>query len=92
MKPVPRAETLKTHKRWLIVVMLAGFGIVNYLDRQALSVLAPTLREKLNISVEQYSYVVTTFLAAYAIGYARGLLLSHHWLAKFSARLSRNGA
>ncbi len=22
------------HKRWLIVIMLAGFGVVNYLDRQ----------------------------------------------------------
>lgn len=58
------------HKRWLIVVMLAGFGVVNYLDRQALSVLAPTLRKELGISTEQYSYIVSTFLTAYAIGYA----------------------
>lgn len=58
------------HKRWLVVVMLAGFGVVNYLDRQALSVLAPTLRRELGISTEQYSYIVSTFLAAYAIGYA----------------------
>ncbi len=61
---------LSTHKRWLIVVMLAGFGVVNYLDRQALSVLWPTLRKELGISTEQYSYIVSTFLAAYAIGYA----------------------
>jgi len=50
--------------------MLAGFGVVNYLDRQALSVLAPTLRKELGISTEQYSYIVSTFLAAYAVGYA----------------------
>ena len=49
--------------------MLAGFGVANYLDRQALSVLAPTLRRDLGMSVEQYSYVVSTFLAAYALGY-----------------------
>jgi len=61
---------IQTHKRWLIVVMLAGFGVVNYLDRQALSVLAPTLRKELSISTEQYSYIVSTFLTAYAIGYA----------------------
>lgn len=61
---------LGTHKRWLVVVMLAGFGVMNYLDRQALSVLAPTLRKELGISTEQYSYIVSTFLAAYAIGYA----------------------
>ena len=60
-----------THRRrWLIVVMLACFSIVNYVDRQALSVLAPTLRKELDISTEQYSYIVSTFLAAYAIGYA----------------------
>ena len=63
-------QFLGQHKRWGIVVLLAAFSIVNYLDRQALSVLAPTLRKELGISVEQYSYVVSTFLAAYAIGYA----------------------
>ncbi|MFO1449357.1 MAG: MFS transporter [Opitutaceae bacterium] len=60
-----------THRRrWLIVVLLACFSVVNYLDRQALSVLAPTLRKELVISTEQYSYIVSTFLTAYAIGYA----------------------
>lgn len=61
---------LSTHRRWLIVGLLAAFSIVNYLDRQALSVLAPTLRKELGISTEQYSYVVSTFLTAYGIGYA----------------------
>ena len=62
-------EFIGGHKRWLIVVMLAGFGVVNYLDRQALSVLAPTLRKELGISIEQYSYIVSSFLTAYGIGY-----------------------
>jgi ACS family hexuronate transporter-like MFS transporter len=61
---------LSTHRRWLIVVMLAAFSVVNYVDRQALSVLAPTLRKELGISTEQYSYIVSTFLTAYAVGYA----------------------
>jgi ACS family hexuronate transporter-like MFS transporter len=61
---------LANHRRWLIVVLLAAFSVVNYLDRQALSVLAPTLRKELGISTEQYSYIVSTFLTAYAIGYA----------------------
>ena len=58
------------HKRWLIVVLLAGFSVSNYVNRQALSVLAPTLRLELGITTEQYSYVISTFLAAYAIGFA----------------------
>ncbi len=57
-------------KRWRVVVLLLGFGVVNYLDRQALSVLAPTLRKELGVTTEQYSYIVSTFLAAYALGYA----------------------
>lgn len=61
---------LANHRRWLIVVLLAAFSVCNYLDRQALSVLAPTLRKELGISTEQYSYIVSTFLTAYAIGYA----------------------
>lgn len=61
---------LTHHKRWLIVVLLAGFSVSNYVNRQALSVLAPTLRLELGISTEQYSYIISTFLAAYAVGFA----------------------
>jgi ACS family hexuronate transporter-like MFS transporter len=64
------AQFVGGHKRWLIVGLLAAFSVVNYLDRQALSVLAPTLRKELGLSTEQYSYIVSTFLTAYAIGYA----------------------
>lgn len=64
------AQFAGSHKRWLIVLLLAAFSVVNYVDRQALSVLAPTLRLELGISTEQYSYIISTFLAAYAVGYA----------------------
>jgi ACS family hexuronate transporter-like MFS transporter len=47
------------HRRWLIVVLLAAFSVVNYLDRQALSVLAPTLRQELGISTVGYVPVFT---------------------------------
>mgnify|MGYP005847510531 CR=1 FL=1 len=59
----------KGRKRWLIVLLLFFLSTINYLDRQSLSVLAPTLREKLSFSVGQYSYRVSTFLVAYTIGY-----------------------
>jgi len=61
---------LATHRRWTVVALLMGFGVVNYLDRQALSVLAVTLRGELGFTTEQYSYIVALFLSAYAIGYA----------------------
>jgi MFS transporter, ACS family, hexuronate transporter len=55
--------------RWRIVGLLFFLSVVNYLDRQALSVLAPTLRRELGFSPVEYSYVVTSFLVAFTIGY-----------------------
>lgn len=55
--------------RWLIVGLLFVTAVINNLDRQTLSVLAPTLRETLGISAVEYSYIVSSFLAAYTLGY-----------------------
>ena len=62
-------DFITSHRRWMIVVLLAGFSLVNYIDRQALPVLATELRGELGMTTEQYSYIISTFLAAYAIGY-----------------------
>lgn len=58
-----------THYRWLIVGLLFVTAVINNLDRQTLSVLAPTLRETLGITSVEYSYVVSSFLVAYTVGY-----------------------
>ncbi len=55
--------------RWRIVALLFFLSVLNYLDRQALSVLAPTLRATFGFSTVEYSYIVATFLVAYTIGY-----------------------
>lgn len=55
--------------RWRVVILLFFLSVINYLDRQTLSVLAPTLRGQLGFSTVQYSYIVATFLVAYAVGY-----------------------
>lgn len=60
---------LRTHQRWGIVALLFLTAMVNNLDRQALSVLAPTLKGHLGFGSVEYSYVVTAFLAAYTLGY-----------------------
>lgn len=41
--------------------------VINYLDRQALSVMAPELREKFHMSNEAYGYVLSAFMLAYTI-------------------------
>ena len=65
-------EFFRNHKRWLIVGLLFLLSVINYLDRQTLSVLAPVLREQLGFTTEQYSYVVSAFLAAYTAGFGVG--------------------
>jgi len=61
---------LRSHIRWFVVALLFVLQVINYLDRQTLSVMAPVLREQMHFSPQQYSYVVTAFLAAYTFGFA----------------------
>ena len=60
---------LRTHQRWLVVALLFLVAMVNNLDRQALSVLAGTLKKELGFGNVEYSYIGSTFIAAYALGY-----------------------
>lgn len=53
--------------RWLILILLFLSTVINYVDRQALSVLVPTLRSELGISSAAYGTITTVFLFAYTI-------------------------
>src|SRR5437879_2271694 len=50
--------------RWRMITLAFLATMINYLDRQTLSVAAPTLREQFHMSNEVYSRVVTAFLFA----------------------------
>jgi len=60
---------LKTIKglRWWIIVLVCLGTIMNYLARNSLGVLAPELKHVLNLSTQQYSYVVGAFQIGYTI-------------------------
>lgn len=53
--------------RWWIVALICAGTIANYLARNSLGVLAPELKSALNMSTQQYSYVVGAFQLAYTI-------------------------
>jgi len=74
--------------RWWIVALLFLFALVNGLDRQVLSVLAPTLQAKLGFSPAQYSYAVSAFLAAYTLGYFFSGHLIDRWGVKLALALA----
>jgi ACS family hexuronate transporter-like MFS transporter len=54
-------------RRWLMIGFAFLATLVNYLDRQALSVAAPMLREQFDMSNVDYSRVVFAFMLAYTI-------------------------
>jgi len=54
--------------RWTICALLFFATTINYIDRQVLGILAPTLEKEIGWNELEYSYIVTAFQAAYAIG------------------------
>ncbi len=55
--------------RWRIVALLFAATVINYVDRQTLSVLASQITADLGLSDIQYSQVVQAFLICYAAMY-----------------------
>ncbi len=53
--------------RWWIISLVTVGTIINYLARSSLSVAAPTLKGALDMSTQQYSWVVAAFQAAYTV-------------------------
>ncbi|MEO6003929.1 MAG: MFS transporter [Opitutus sp.] len=54
--------------RWLILGLLFLSTVINYVDRQALSVLLPTLRSELGFTTTDYGTITTIFLLTYTLG------------------------
>ena len=54
--------------RWWIGGLLFVSTVINYIDRQTLSVLAPFLKEEYRWTNEQFALVVIAFRAAYSVG------------------------
>ena len=59
---------LSASRAWTVVVLVTLVMSVSYIDRQTLAALAPTVRDALHISHEQYGYVLAAFSLAYLVG------------------------
>ncbi|PAK93235.1 MFS transporter [Stenotrophomonas rhizophila] len=55
--------------KWVLLALLFFSTVINYLDRQALSILATTIQADLSMSDLEYARVVQVFLFAYAAAY-----------------------
>ncbi len=56
------------HYRWIIVVLLFFATTINYLDRQIIGLLKPTLEKEFSWTETDFARIVMAFTAAYAIG------------------------
>jgi ACS family hexuronate transporter-like MFS transporter len=82
--------------RWWIAAALFASTIINYLDRQTLSLLAPYLKVQYQWSNTDYAYIVIAFRVAYSLGQTifgrvmdrigtrRGLTLTVLWYSLIS--------
>ncbi|HHE6468759.1 TPA: MFS transporter [Providencia rettgeri] len=69
--------------RWRLVSMLFILGIINYLDRSALSVAAPLITEDLGLTPTQLGFVFSIFF----IGYAPFCFIGGYAADKYGPRL-----
>lgn len=56
---ISEPESATSRRRWIILAFLFTITVINFVDRQTLSVLAPVLRKALHLSNEQYGRVVS---------------------------------
>jgi len=73
----------KTNYRWVVVVLLFFATTINYLDRQVIGLLKPTLEKQFAWTESDYGDIVMAFSAAYAIG----LLLFGSFIDKIGTKL-----
>jgi len=56
------------HYRWVVCALLFFATTINYIDRQVIGLLKPTLEQEYNWSESDYANIVMAFSAAYALG------------------------
>lgn len=69
--------------RTIILLLLFLSTVINYIDRQALSVLLPTLRTELKLSSSDYGAITTVFLLSYTLAQ----IPAGMWIDKVGTRI-----
>ena len=69
--------------RWTVCAMLFAATSINYMDRQVIALLKPTLEHSIGLTEINYGYIVDAFQIAYAIG----LLLAGRLIDKLGTRI-----
>jgi hypothetical protein len=100
MKPpdeavLPQAESCARpgrqvrNMRWWIVGVLFCGSLVNYLDRVALSIVAPQIRTEFGLTSSDYALILNCFMIAYALSYGFGGKFAD-WIGTRASFISRS--
>lgn len=68
-KALPELDPKAGRRRWVVCGLLFAATAVNYIDRQMIGVLKPTLQQELGWQESDFATIVFWFQMAYAIGY-----------------------
>jgi ACS family hexuronate transporter-like MFS transporter len=79
----PRELARTGYIRWLVCALLFFAATINYIDRQVIGILKPTLQQQFGWSELDYADIVFAFQLAYAIG----LLLAGRLMDRIGTRL-----
>jgi ACS family hexuronate transporter-like MFS transporter len=69
--------------RWLVVTVIFFASTINYLDRQIIGLLKPILEAEFSWTEKDFSYIIMSFTAAYALG----LLLMGRFIDKAGTKI-----
>ena len=67
------------HLRWYIAALLFLATVINYVDRPALSVVAPVLTKELRLTPISYANILQAFLWAYTVMYVVSGVIVDRW-------------
>lgn len=73
----------KSNVRWGIIALIFFATTINYIDRQVIGLLKPTLQQELGWTEADFGYIITVFNIAYAVG----MVVSGRMLDKLGTRI-----
>jgi MFS transporter, ACS family, hexuronate transporter len=83
LSPGPDPRPRLGRVRWTICAMLFAATSINYMDRQVIAILKPTLQHSIGMTELDYGYIVDAFQIAYALG----LLVAGRLVDKIGTRI-----
>jgi ACS family hexuronate transporter-like MFS transporter len=71
-------KSQQSYTKWLIPGFFLSASILNYMDRTALSIVSPLIRQQFSFNHLEFAWILNSFLLSYALFYPFGGYLADH--------------